>query len=117
MSSMKVKKGDTVVVIAGDDKSKKGKVLSVNPKKRTVIVEGVAMMTKHQKPRGTKEQGGIVKKEGPIDASNVMVVCDSCKEPTRVGMLIKGEGKDAVKVRICKKCKAEIKTMVTKKER
>ena len=72
MSSLKIKKGDTVKVITGKDKEKEGKVLSVNVKKNTVIVEGVNMVTKHQKPSAQNQQGGIVTKEAPIDISNVM---------------------------------------------
>jgi len=115
MAGLKVKKGDTVMVIAGEDKNKTGKVLAVDPKKRTVIVEGVALITKHQKPRKVNEQGGRITKEAPIHVSNVMVICDKCNEPTRVGMKIIGEGKEKTKVRICKKCKAEIKTPEYKK--
>lgn len=116
MATMKVKKGDTVFVIAGNDASKTGKVLSVDPKNRTVIVEGVAMITKHQKPRSVHQQGGRITKEAPIHVSNVMVICDKCNKPTRVGMKILGEGKDKKKVRICKKCNSEIKTPEYKKD-
>ncbi len=117
MAGLKVKKGDNVYILSGNDKGKTGKVLSVNPKNSTVIVEGIAVATKHKKPRGVKEQGGILHIEAPIDASNVMVVCDSCKKPTKVGAKVTGEGKDAVKVRVCKKCGAELKTASYKKEK
>lgn len=117
MSTMKVKKGDKVLIIGGNDAKKKtGKVLSVNPKKRTVTVEGVAMITKHQKPRGAQQQGGLINKEAPIDVSNVMVICDKCGKPTKVGMKFVGEGKDREKVRVCKKCNGEIKTPNVKKD-
>ena len=74
MSTMKIKKGDTVRVIAGTDKGSEGKVIAVNHKNNTVLVEGVNMITKHTKPSPANQQGGIVHQEGPIDASNVMFV-------------------------------------------
>ena len=74
MSTMKIKKGDMVKVIAGKDKDKEGKVLVVNREANTVIVEGVNMVTKHTKPSAANQNGGIVKQEGPIDASNVMYI-------------------------------------------
>ncbi|WMM25580.1 50S ribosomal protein L24 [Tissierella sp. MB52-C2] len=98
---MHVKSGDTVVVIAGKDKGKKGKVLRVFPKESKVIVEGVNMLTKHKKPQGPTAPGGIVKMEGPIDSSNVMYFCDKDKKAVRVGHKILTDGK---KVRVCKKC-------------
>lgn len=98
---MHVKKGDTVVVLSGKDKGKKGKVLSVNPKKRMVIVEGVSMATKHTKPRKMGEAGGIISQETPIYASKVMNVCSKCKAATRVGRKVLEDG---THVRYCKKC-------------
>ena len=81
---MNVKKNDTVVVLSGKDKGKQGKVLSVNPQAGKVVVEGVSVATRHQKPRRQGEEGGIVKKETPIYASKVMTVCPKCsKAPTR----------------------------------
>ena len=97
MSAMKIKKGDLVKVIAGKDKNKEGKVISVNPKNGTVMVEGVNLHTKHTKPSAENQNGGIVTTEGPIDVSNVMVV--SKGEVTRVGY----EVKDGKKVRVAKK--------------
>ena len=91
MSSLKMKKGDTVKVITGKDKEKEGKVLSVNVKKNTVIVEGVNMVTKHQKPSAQNQQGGIVTKEAPIDISNVMYLHKG--KPTRIGFRIEGDKK------------------------
>ncbi|MBP3877867.1 MAG: 50S ribosomal protein L24 [Lachnospiraceae bacterium] len=91
MSSLKIKKGDTVKVITGKDKEKEGKVLSVNVKKNTVIVEGVNMVTKHQKPSAQNQQGGIVTKEAPIDISNVMYLHKG--KPTRIGFRIEGDKK------------------------
>ena len=72
MSTMKIKKGDTVKVIAGKDKDKEGKVISVDRKNGRVLVEGVNMLTKHTKPSASNQEGGIIHQEGPIDASNVM---------------------------------------------
>ncbi|MEE3419495.1 MAG: 50S ribosomal protein L24 [Lachnospiraceae bacterium] len=91
MASLKIKKGDTVRVITGKDKDKEGKVLAVNAKKNTVLVEGVNMMTKHQKPSVANQQGGIVNKEAPLDISNVMLVVKG--QPTRVGFRFDGDKK------------------------
>ncbi len=96
-----IKKGDTVMVVAGNDKSKKGKVLSVDTEKNRVIVEGVNMATKHKRPRKQGDIGGIVHQEAPISAANVMHICDKCQQPTRIGYAILGDGS---KVRVCKKC-------------
>ena len=96
-----VKKGDTVLIISGDDKGKKGKVLEVSPKEGKVIVEGLNMVTKAQKPQPMAGiQGGLIKVEAPVDASNVMVICPACEKPTR----IKHAVVDGKKVRVCKKC-------------
>ena len=91
MASLKIRKGDTVRVITGKDKDKEGKVLAVNVKKNTVIVEGANMVTKHQKPSAANAQGGIVNKEAPIHISNVMYVHKG--QPTRVGFKIEGDKK------------------------
>ena len=91
MSTMKIKKGDTVKVIAGKDKDKEGKVISVNKKDNTVLVEGVNMLTKHTKPSATNQNGGIVHQEGPIDASNVMYLHKGTA--TRVGFKMDGDKK------------------------
>ena len=104
MNKIHVKTGDTVYITSGDDKGKKGKVLEVSPKESKVIVEGLNIVTKHVKPRRMGEQGGILEREAAIDASNVMLVCPKCGKPTRVGHA-KVDGK---KVRVCKKCGAEI---------
>jgi len=96
-----VKKGDLVEVISGKDKSKRGRVLAAYPKDGRVIVEGVNMLTKHKKPRGAGQQGGIIHQEGPIYASKVMLVCKKCNKPVRVGHVIMEDGS---KVRVCKKC-------------
>ena len=97
MSAMKIKKGDTVRVIAGKDKGKEGAVVSVDVKKGKVVVEGVNMLTKHTKPSAQNQAGGIINQEGAIDVSNVMLVVDG--EATRVGFKVE----DGKKVRIAKK--------------
>jgi large subunit ribosomal protein L24 len=91
MASLKIKKGDTVKVIAGKDKDKEGKVIAVDPKKGTVLVEGVNMITKHTKPSMANQQGGIIHQEGPIDISNVMYVHKG--KATRVGFKMDGDKK------------------------
>ena len=88
MASLKIKKGDTVKVIAGKDKDKEGKVIAVDPKKNTVLVEGVNMITKHTKPSMANQQGGIIHQEGPIDISNVMYVHKG--KATRIGFKMDG---------------------------
>ena len=94
---MKIKTGDTVKVIAGKDKDKEGKVLSVDKKTGRVVVEGVNMVTKHAKPSASNQQGGIINKEAPIDASNVMYVQNG--KATRIGYKVE----DGKKVRVAKK--------------
>ena len=112
---MFVKAKDQVVVISGKDKGVKGKVVTAAPKTGKVVVEGVAMMTKHQKARQEGQQGGIIKKEAFIDASNVMVICPKCGKPTRVGhKIVEVTGKDGKvskkNVRVChhKDCGAQL---------
>ena len=97
MAMLKIKKGDTVKVIAGKDKDKEGKVIAVNHKNGTVLVEGVNMLTKHTKPSMANQNGGIVHQEGPIDASNVMYLHKG--EATRIGFKMDGDKK----VRVAKK--------------
>ena len=91
MSTMKIKKGDTVKVIAGKDKDKEGKVISINKKDNKVLVEGINMVTKHAKPSMQNQQGGILHQEGPIDASNVMYVHKG--KATRVRFKLDGDKK------------------------
>ncbi len=100
-----VKTKDEVIVISGKDKGQKGKVLGVNPKTGRVTVEGIAMVTKHQKSRAQGQPGGIIHKEAPIDASNVMLVCQKCGKPSRSGAKVLSDGK---KIRTCKKCGEQI---------
>lgn len=101
---MKIKKGDTVVVISGNDKGKKGEVISTSPKANKVVVKGVNIVKKHQKPKKQGEQGGIISLESAINECKVNIFCSKCGKPTRVGY--KTEGKE--KTRICKKCGKEI---------
>ena len=96
-----VKTGDTVIVLNGKERGKKGKVMAVSPKEGKVIVEGLNMVSKHVKPRKMGEQGGIVKAEGAMYASKVQIVCPRCGKPTRVGHKIYEDG---TKERICRKC-------------
>ena len=104
MSKLNVKKGDTVLVIAGKDKDKRAKVLAVSPKTARVVVEGVNVVSKCKKARSAQEKSQILKIEAPIDASNVMVVCPKCGKPTRVAHAVV----DGKKVRVCKKCGASL---------
>ena len=97
--SMNVKSGDNVVVISGKDAGKQGKVLTVNPKTNRVVVAGVNIISKHQKARKAQDKSEIVKTEGAIDVSNVMIVCPTCGKATRVKHIVNEDGK---KVRVCK---------------
>lgn len=109
---MKIKTGDTVMVITGNhekDVGEKGKVLKVDPKEGRIVVQGRRMVTRHTKPRKQGDPSGRIEKEGSIDVSNVMLVCPRCNKPTRVGFTFT-DGKDGKqkKVRICKKCQKNI---------
>ncbi len=99
---MKVKKNDTVLVITGKDAGKTAKVLSADPKANRVVVDGVNVQKKHKKARSAQDVSQIVSQSGPIDASNVMVVCPTCNKATRVAYQVVGDKK----ARICKKCGA-----------
>lgn len=101
---MHVKKDDTVIVLSGRDKGKEGKVLVADPKNGKVIIEGISVGKRHQKPRKQGDEGGIMKIETPVYASKVMRVCPKCSKPTRPASKIT----DGKKVRVCKKCGAEI---------
>jgi len=101
MNTLHVKKGDTVVVLSGKDKGKQGKVLSCDPAAGKVIVEGVNVATKHAKPRRQGEPGGLIKKETPMYACKVQLVCPKCKKPARTGVKILENGE---KQRVCKAC-------------
>ena len=108
-SKLFVKTGDTVMVMSGEDKGKTAKVKKAFPSTGKIIVEGVAMVKKHQKPRGQGMQGGIIEQEAAINACKVMVVCPKCKKPTRIGHTFT-EGEKARKVRACKTCGAAFDT-------
>ena len=97
---LNVKKGDTVVVLSGKDKGKKGKVVTAMPKKGKVIVEGVNKVKRHTKPNVKAPQGGILVKEAPLHACKVMLVCPKCGKATRHAVKLA----DGKKVRVCKKC-------------
>ncbi len=100
MNNLNVKRNDTVVVISGKDKGKKGKILAAFPSKNRVSVQGANMIVRHVKPRRQGEQGGRIEHEGTIDASKVMLVCPHCGKATRPGHAFEGDKK----VRVCKKC-------------
>jgi len=100
-SNYHIKKNDTVMVIAGKEKGKTGKVLRILPKKDRAVVEKVNFIKRHMRPGAHSRQGGIVEKENPINISNLMVVCGKCTDPTRVGRRVLEDGS---RVRYCKKC-------------
>jgi large subunit ribosomal protein L24 len=102
---MKVRKNDTVIVIAGKDRGKKGKVRRALPNKDRVIVEGLNMIKRHSRAQRATRQAGIIELEAPIHVSNVMLVCDKCGKPTRVGFRFLSDGK---RVRICNSCQEVI---------
>ena len=102
---MKLRKGDTVQVLSGNDKGKTGEILSVDPKSSRIVVKDVNIRKKATKPRKAGETGGIVSKEFPVNASKVNVVCPNCKKAVRVGYKVE----DGKKVRVCKSCGKEIK--------
>ena len=108
--ALNVKKGDTVLVIAGKDKGKSGKVLTAIPSSNAVIVSGVNITSKHKKPRNAQDKGGIVKAESKIDASNVQIICPVCGKATRIAYTTEG----TKKVRTCKKCGANLDKTVKK---
>ncbi len=101
INKVHVKTGDTVVVLSGKERGKKGKVMAVSPKEGKVIVEKINMVSKHMKPRRMGETGGIVKAEGAMYASKVQIVCPRCGKPTRVGHKVLEDG---TKERVCRKC-------------
>jgi large subunit ribosomal protein L24 len=102
---MRIKKGDTVEVISGKDRGKRGKILSIKTNTDRVIVEGVNIVHRHTRPTQDMPQGGIIENEGTIHSSNVMIVCPNCDEKTRIAIDYLDDGK---KVRICKKCGEDI---------
>jgi large subunit ribosomal protein L24 len=115
--AMKIKKGDTVQVITGKDKGKQGRVLESRPSVGKVVVENIAVVKRHQRPRPVQGggamgsqiiPGGIIEKPAAIDVSNVQLVCPVCKKPTRVGMTVREIKGEQIKLRVCKKCNEEI---------
>jgi large subunit ribosomal protein L24 len=98
---VEIRKNDSVMVIAGRERGKTGKVLRVLPDKDRVIVERVNLVKRHSKPKGPQQPGGIVEKEAAIHASNIMIMCDKCNAPVRVGRKVLADGK---KIRICRRC-------------
>jgi large subunit ribosomal protein L24 len=105
MAGLKIRKGDRVRVLTGKDRGKEGSVMRALPRERKVIVDGVNVARKSQRPTRTTQQGGIIDKDMPLPVSNVALVCPSCGKPTRVGFKVDASG---AKVRLCKKCGGEI---------
>ena len=102
---MKLRKGDNVIVLSGNDKGKTGEVLEIIPSTQKVIVKGVNIRKKHVKPRKAGEEGGIIPSEYPIHSSKVNVICPKCGKASKIGYVIE----DGKKVRVCKKCGAKLK--------
>lgn len=98
---MQIRKNDSVMVISGKERGKTGKVLRVNPKEDAVIIERINVVKRHTKPRGPQQAGGIIEKEASIPASNIMIMCDKCNAPVRIGRKILADGN---KVRVCRRC-------------
>ena len=98
---MKIRRNDIVVIIAGKDKGKRGKVRESLPDESRVVVEGINMVKRHMKPRGTAKQAGIIELEASIHVSDVMILCSKCSRPTRIGIRFVEDGS---KVRVCRRC-------------
>jgi large subunit ribosomal protein L24 len=98
---VQIRKNDSVIVIGGKERGKTGKVLRVLPEKDAVVIERLNMVKRHTKPRGPQQPGGIVEKEAAIHASNIMILCDKCNAPVRIGHKTLADGK---KIRICRRC-------------
>ena len=106
MNNLNIRKGDNVLVLAGKDRGKTGTVISASPKSKKLVVMGVNIQKKHLKAKSAQQKGGIIDQNGPIDVSNVMIVCDKCNKATRIAHK-EVDGKSA---RVCKKCDAVITT-------
>jgi large subunit ribosomal protein L24 len=106
LAKMKIKKGDTVLIITGKDRGKQGTVSRAMPQVSKVIIEGLNIVKKHVRPQGQTRQGGVIEKAMPIHVSNTMLICTECGEPTRVGLDRRPMGSDQKlrPVRVCKKC-------------
>ena len=102
---MKLRKGDNVIVLSGNDKGKTGEILEIIPSTQKVVVKGVNIRKKHVKPRKAGEEGGIIPSEYPIHSSKVNIICPKCGKASRIGYVIE----DGKKVRVCKKCGAKLK--------
>ena len=98
---MKIKKNDTVLIITGKDKGKKGKVRFAYPDEQKVMVDGVNMIKKHAKAKGQVKQAGIIEREAPVNACDVMLLCGKCNKPARIGIRILQDGR---KARVCRAC-------------
>ena len=98
---MQIRKNDSVMVISGKERGKTGKVLRVNPKEHAVIIERINVVKRHTKPRGPQQAGGIIEKEASIPASNIMIMCDKCNAPVRIGHKVLADGN---KIRVCRRC-------------
>jgi len=98
---MKIRKEDTVLVIVGKDKGKKGKVRQIMPKDNLLVIEGINIIKRHMKPRAQARQAGIIEREAPVKISNVMLICPKCSKPVRIQSKILEDGK---RVRVCGKC-------------
>ncbi len=105
MAGLKLRKGDRVRVLTGKDRGKEGEIMRAIPREGKVIVEGVNVAKKHQRPTQATQQGGIIDKDMPLPVSNVALVCPSCHRPTRVGYRFDSSGD---KIRICRKCGGDI---------
>ena len=115
---MKIKKGDTVLIITGKDRGRTGKILRAFPKERTVLIEGINLRKKHMRPKRSGEKGQIVEIPGPINISNVKLICPKCGKAVRIGYKLEGKNPKGVspsagpygarKYRVCKKCEKEI---------
>ena len=113
MQTMKIKKGDTVQILAGKDRGKQGRVIEALPSERRVVVENLNMITRHTRPRPianssrmggpTMSQGGRIEKAAPLPVGNVMIVCPVCKRPTRIGTEVREVKGETVRVRVCKR--------------
>jgi large subunit ribosomal protein L24 len=98
---VQVRKNDSVMVIAGKERGKTGKILRVLPDKGAVLIERINLIKRHSRPRGPQQPGGIVEKEAPMEASNIMIMCDKCNAPVRIGRKILADGE---KIRVCRRC-------------
>src|SRR5216684_6824291 len=101
MLKVKIKKNDMVMVVKGRDRGKTGKVMRVIPERGRVVIERLNIVKRHSKPRGAQSPGGIVEKEAPLNISNVMIFCDRCNAPVRVGIKASDDG---TKTRVCRRC-------------